>query len=108
MHSWLHRWLRFPVRRGLHRGFDQWSIVAESGRQAERRLAKEGVLAKCSVQLHWYRSLSTSLVPPEGFEKLLHFGKIPKKFGENLEKIQQNFGKICGIVVKNQQKFKGF
>ena len=31
--------------------------------------------------------LGTSLVPPEGFGKLLHFRKIPKKIGQNLAEI---------------------
>ena len=34
--------------------------------------------------------LGTSLVPPEGFGKALHLGKIPKKIGQHLAKIQQN------------------
>ena len=39
------------------------------------------------------------------FRKMLHFGKIPKKFGQNLVNIQQNSDKICAIFVKNQQHF---
>ena len=31
--------------------------------------------------------LGTSLVPPEGFGKLLYFGKIPKTFGENVAEL---------------------
>jgi len=37
------------------------------------------------------------------FRKMLHFGKIPKKFGLNLAKIRQNSGKFCKIR-KNLQK----
>ena len=70
--------------------------VAESGRREGRAellakrscYLKEGVhLGESSVRRNWYRSLSTSLVPPEGFGKLLHFRKIPKKIGQNLAKI---------------------
>ena len=49
------------------------------------------------------------------FPKLLHFGKIPKKIGQNLArfnknsaKIQQNSGKICKIVFKKSAKFQQF
>ena len=35
------------------------------------------------------------------FRKMLHFGKIPKKFG-------QHFAKICRFYLKNQQKFQHF
>ena len=44
----------------------------------------------------------------ESSGKLLHFGKIPKKFGQNLAKIQQHSGKFCEIVYKNQQNFSNF
>ena len=41
--------------------------------------------------------------------KLLHFGKSPKFFGHNLgEVIQQNSGKICEKIVKNQKKNQQF
>ena len=31
------------------------------------------------------------MVPPEGFGKLLHFGKIPKTIGQNLAEKNQKF-----------------
>jgi hypothetical protein len=37
----------------------------------------------------------------ESSGKLLHFGKIPKLFGQNLSKIQQHHGKMCEIFDKN-------
>ena len=45
------------------------------------------------------------------FPKLLHFGKIPKKFGQHLTKIQQNSAKLWQNFqhfVKNQQTFQQF
>jgi hypothetical protein len=45
------------------------------------------------------------------FRKMLHFGKIPKKFGLNLAKfgnILANFAKFAKICKKNQQKFQQF
>jgi len=43
----------------------------------------------------------------KNFRKMLHFGKIPKNFGQNLE-IQRSSGKFCEIVYKNQQNFSNF
>ena len=39
---------------------------------------------------------------------MLHFGKIPKKFGQIWRKlkIQQNSGKNCEFFVKNQEKIQ--
>jgi len=42
---------------------------------------------------------------------MLHFGKIPKKFGQNLakkSKILANFAKFCKNLQKKQQKNSAF
>ena len=39
----------------------------------------------------------------ESSGKLLHLGKIPKKFGQNLVNIQQNSDKICEILEKREK-----
>ena len=57
--------------------------------RAQLRALKRGHLGACSVRRNWYRPLSTSLVHPEGFGKLLHFGKIPKKLGQHLAKFSK-------------------
>ena len=87
--------------------------VAESGRREGRAellakrscYLKEGVhLGECSVRRNWYRSLSTSLVPPEGFGKLRNVAA----FWKNPEKKWSKFSKILTKFVsykKNQQFF---
>ena len=58
----------------------------------------------------------TSGRPPEDILPLaprpkLHFGKIPKSFGQNLAKIlitQQNSGKLLRFFSKNQQNISNF
>ena len=42
---------------------------------------------------------------------MLHFGKVPKKFGENLARFSKKFSKILAKLqkfFKNQQKFQQF
>ena len=56
-------------------------------------------LLSTSLVPPWYL-LGTSLVPPEGFGKLLHFGKIPKTFGQHLARIQQKFSRILAKFAK--------
>ena len=59
-------------------------------------------LLSTSLVPPWYL-LGTSLVPPEGFGKLLHFGKIPKKIGQiwrKFSKILANFAKILSKIRK--------
>ena len=45
----------------------------------------------------------------ESSGKLLHFGKIPKNFGQHLANIQQNSGKICDFFLSIiSKKFSRF
>ena len=100
--------------------------VAESGRLARPSGAacakKGGHLGACSVRRNWYRSLSTSLVPPwylrkasESSGKLAAFWKNPESIcskSQNFKssKIQHHshFWQKLRKFIKNQQKISNF
>ena len=68
-------------------------VAGPSGRRPSGAACarKAGHLGACSLRRNWYRSLSTSLVPPEGFGKLRKvaaFWKNPEKIWSNLAKIR--------------------
>ena len=89
--------------------------IAESGRPGRAELlAKKGRIvggvgcpSKCRTSGK-RRGSSGSYHPLELFGKMLHFGKIPKKIGQNLAKIQQTSGKICEILEQKEQKIQEF
>ena len=39
------------------------------------------------------------------FQKMLYFGKIRKKFGQNLAKVRQNSAEVCKKTAKHSAKF---
>ena len=94
----------------------------EKAGRAELRALKEGVLAKCSVRRNWYRSLSTSLVPPwyllgtslvppEGFRKLrtvAAFWNNPENIWSKFRKKSAKFWQVLQNFVKNQQNVQQF
>ena len=80
--------------------------VAESGRcrgrDAQLRALKKETSGRMQrppelVPIHEYL-LGTS----GRLRKVAAYGKNPEEFGQNLAKIQQNFGNICEIFVNNQ------
>ena len=81
--------------------------VAESGRPGRPELlAKKGRIiggVGCPTNCRTSGKLWRSSDPLELFRKMLHFGKIQNKFGYIWAKIQENLGKICEILKKQQQ-----
>ena len=62
-------------------------------------MQRPGELVLRSLSASWRRR-EGGVKASESSGKLLHFGKIQKKFGQNLAKLW----KFCKIYVKNQQK----
>ena len=79
-------------------------------------LAKKGrIVARLSAELQNVREAPGKLGeargssdPLELCRKMLHFGKIPKNFGQNLAKIRQNLSKFAKFWKQTAKKFSNF
>ena len=93
--------------RWLFHGTGGAGLVAESGRPGRAELlAKKGRIVGgvgCPPNCRTSGKLRGSSAPLELFRKMPHFGKIPKTFGQNLAKIQQNSGKICDEIFETRE-----
>ena len=72
---------RGTYRLSRQRRSRDWAAVEATSAAA---CAKKGISAgACSVRRNWYRSLNAAWSERDSSGKLLHFGKFPKKFGQN-------------------------